>query len=261
VSATASPTLQDLAEDAFAWLQPPLVEIEWQTDLVLRNAPNPNPVFGMVLRPRLADVDEALGRVRLWFAARDRARYSWWVSDASAPRDLVEQLLARGLTPDLDDPVAAGMVLQHEPEAAPGIEVRKVASFDEALAAMKITWASFNLSDEEIASATGKARRRYDLLKEFDGSENFIALIDGEIVGSGAAHYLESAVYLVAGNVAERARGRGVYRALVRARWDEAVRRGTPALVVQAGKMSRPILERLGFDRRCDVHILLDSTA
>jgi len=33
----------------------------------------------------------------------------------------------------------------------------------------------------------------------------------------------------------------------VRARWDEAVRRGTPALAVGAGAMSRPILERLGF--------------
>jgi hypothetical protein len=33
----------------------------------------------------------------------------------------------------------------------------------------------------------------------------------------------------------------------VRARWDEAARRGTPALAVGAGPMSQPILERLGF--------------
>ena len=49
------------------------------------------------------------------------------------------------------------------------------------------------------------------------------------------------------GSTAEWARGRGAYRAIVRARWDEAVRRGTPALAVGAGAMSRPILERLGF--------------
>jgi GNAT superfamily N-acetyltransferase len=42
-------------------------------------------------------------------------------------------------------------------------------------------------------------------------------------------------------------RGRGVYRALVRARWDAALARGTLALVTQAGQMSRPILQRLGF--------------
>jgi hypothetical protein len=61
--------------------------------------------------------------------------------------------------------------------------------------------------------------------------------------------------------VAEEARGCGVYRALVRARWDEAVARGTPALVVQAGQMSRPILERLGFETICEVHAFLDAPA
>ena len=45
----------------------------------------------------------------------------------------------------------------------------------------------------------------------------------------------------------EDARGRGAYRALVRARWDAAVERGTPALTVMAGSMSAPILDRLGF--------------
>jgi GNAT superfamily N-acetyltransferase len=47
--------------------------------------------------------------------------------------------------------------------------------------------------------------------------------------------------------VLPKARGRGVYRALLFARWDFAVDRGTPALTVQAGRMSRPICERLGF--------------
>lgn len=50
------------------------------------------------------------------------------------------------------------------------------------------------------------------------------------------------------GATAEWARGRGAYRAVVRVRWDAAVERGTPALAVGAGSMSRPILERLGFD-------------
>ena len=238
----------------------PLVEIEWQPEFVLRHLPNPSPLFGMVLRPRLEDVDAALATARAWFAARTRTRCSWWISDSSQPGDLVDQLLARGLIPD-EDPVATGMVLVHEPEAVPGVEVRKVARFEEALAAMKISWESFHLTDEEIESAAASARDRYEAVKNFEGNDMFIALVDGEIVGAGGAYYHQSAVYLVAGNVAEHARGRGVYRALVRARWDEAVRRGTPALVVQAGKMSRPILERLSFERRCEVHILIDEAA
>ena len=260
MTAEAQPSLQDLAEDAFAWMEGPLVEFDRRPEFVLRHLPNPNPMFGMVLRPRLRDVGAALEQARTWFSERKRRRYSWWVSDASRPADLVDQLLARGLTPD-DDPVAAGMVLEHEPEGVPEIEVRKVATFEEALAAMKIGWASFAFNDEEIESATANARNRYEANKALGRGNTFIAIVDGEIVGAGGAYYLETAVYLVGGNVAEHARGRGVYRALVRARWDEAVRRGTPALVVQAGTMSRPILEGLDFERRCHVHILVDAIA
>jgi GNAT superfamily N-acetyltransferase len=55
-----------------------------------------------------------------------------------------------------------------------------------------------------------------------------------------------------------QARGRGVYRALVRARWDDAVALGTPALCVHAGAMSRPILERRGFTCIGEVDVLGD---
>jgi predicted acetyltransferase len=53
-------------------------------------------------------------------------------------------------------------------------------------------------------------------------------------------------------------RGRGAYRALVRARWDEAARRGVPVLATHARPTSRPILERLGFRTLSQVHVLLD---
>jgi hypothetical protein len=59
--------------------------------------------------------------------------------------------------------------------------------------------------------------------------------------------------------VLERARGRGAYRALVRARWDDAAERGTPALIVHAGRMSRPILERLGFQAVAEIDVLEDA--
>jgi hypothetical protein len=63
---------------------------------------------------------------------------------------------------------------------------------------------------------------------------------------------------MVGGGVLAHARGRGVYRALVHARWVDAVAAGTPALTVQAGAMSRPILERLGFQIVAELEILLD---
>ena len=53
------------------------------------------------------------------------------------------------------------------------------------------------------------------------------------------------------------ARGGGCYRALVRARWDEAVALGLPGLAVQAQYGSSfPILRRLGFVETATVHTL-----
>ena len=83
--------------------------------------------------------------------------------------------------------------------------------------------------------------------------------LDGELVCTGTASPTEHGLLLYGGATAERARGRGAYRALIRARWDEAVALGTPALITQGGSMSRPILERLGFERVGEVHMLLDE--
>jgi hypothetical protein len=47
---------------------------------------------------------------------------------------------------------------------------------------------------------------------------------------------------------------------LVRARWDAAQARGVALLVVHAGKMSLPILERLGFKRIGSVRVLVDES-
>jgi GNAT superfamily N-acetyltransferase len=73
------------------------------------------------------------------------------------------------------------------------------------------------------------------------------AAIDGRVVGTGGVALADAGANLLGGCVIEDSRGRGVYRALVAARWELAVARGTPALTVQAGRMSRPVLERLGF--------------
>ena len=60
------------------------------------------------------------------------------------------------------------------------------------------------------------------------------------------------------GDVAPSARRRGVYRALVHARWEHAVARGTPLLVVQAGRMSAPVLTGLGFQSHGMLQLFVD---
>ena len=51
---------------------------------------------------------------------------------------------------------------------------------------------------------------------------------------------------------------RGAYRALVHARWRDAVAAGRPLLVTQSEPMSQPILLRLGFEVVGQIMILLD---
>ncbi len=91
-----------------------------------------------------------------------------------------------------------------------------------------------------------------------DGA-TYVALVDGQPAARATASFTEHGALLFGGATLEWARGRGAYRALVRARWDDAVARGTPVLVTHAGAMSRPILTRLGFREVSQIHILLDE--
>ncbi len=53
--------------------------------------------------------------------------------------------------------------------------------------------------------------------------------------------------------------GLGVYQALIAARWEAAVSRGTPALTVQAGRLSKPIVESVGFAEVGQAHLNVDT--
>ena len=86
----------------------------------------------------------------------------------------------------------------------------------------------------------------------------YLAYVDGRPVARGSAAFGERGVTLFGGSTLPEARGRGAYRAVVAARWEDAVARGTPLLVTQAGPMSRPILGRLGFREVCEIRILVD---
>jgi predicted N-acetyltransferase YhbS len=205
----------------------------------------------------VADVVE---EARTWFRDRGRARFGWAVADTAKPDDLVDRLLALGLVRHEEDPVFAGMVLEHEPPGTPGVEVRRVASFEDMVALEETAMESFDLPEEDREATRQGRSERWQRVQGNRSGDDFIALVDGEIVGSAGVSYNEAGVYLGGGNVLPAARGRGVYRALVRARWDAAVARGTPALVTQAGKMSRPILERLGFRTVCEIQGLLDES-
>ena len=141
--------------------------------------------------------------------------------------------------------VENGLALVEPPsgERVDGVEVRIVETFDDFRAAMRVAVVSFGLPELPLE----EQRARFADYLEDDNGRTFVGVVDGEVVGASHAALAAAGVNLFGGSVLPEARGRGVYRALLFARWDLAVERGTPALTVQAGKMSRPICERLGF--------------
>jgi hypothetical protein len=202
----------------------------------------------------LEELDEVLAEVRAALRERSRTRTQWEVG-SSAPAGLVDALLDRGLTPD-KDPYAVAVVLTREPPAiAPEFVARQIETFEEFEAATAVQWEAFGATESEIAEA------RELLPERFRESVNLrhAVWLDGELVCTGTSAPTEHGLLLYGGATLPRARGRGAYRALVRARWDDAVALGTPALITQGGAMSRPILERLGFERVGEVYMLVDD--
>jgi hypothetical protein len=203
------------------------------------------------------DIDDVLDEVRSLLRARGRDSTQWEVGSSAHPPDLVELLLERGLVRD-KDPYAAALLLTSEPPRPPrGIIARRVETFEEFAAANAVQAAAFGTPEDEIAeSGATLAQRWRDSPKIMHA-----AWLDGVIVSAGTCAPTPHGMLLYGGATVQRARGRGAYRALLRARWEEAAARGTPTLMTQAGAMSRPILERLGFKSVGHVHILLDDFA
>jgi hypothetical protein len=202
-------------------------------------------------RFRADELDEVRAEIHAAVRARGRTGCSWEVGSSATPPDLVDRLLERGLVFE-DDSFAVGMVLTEPPGQPPpaGVEVRRVTTPEDALVAAEIAAVAFGM-DVPVPSPVDPEGR----------SVKYLAYVDGEPVAQATAAFSEHGVTLFGGATLPAARGRGAYRALVAARWEDAVARGTPVLVTQAGAQSRPILARLGFREVCEIRILIDVFA
>jgi GNAT superfamily N-acetyltransferase len=197
-------------------------------------------------RLREHEIDDVREEIHVRLRAKGRTACTWEVGSHATPAGLADRLRERGL---VDDEYAVGMVLTEPPAQAPvDVEVRRASSPDELLAAATIAATAFG----------GPLPTKAPEPPEPDNPV-YLAYVDGEPVARASAAFTEHGVTLFGGATLPAARGRGAYRALVAARWQDAAERGTPLLVTQAGPMSRPILKRLGFREVCELWILLDD--
>jgi GNAT superfamily N-acetyltransferase len=225
--------LATLAEDTMAYLLPSPSFTPLERDGYVYVA---GPRAGWVVRIRRVDIDA----VRAEAQERGAARVEWWLGPSSPPTAEAE-LLAAGFARD-EVPTLTGMTCAEAPPAVPDVEIRP-ATPDEVTATEQAVWGG----EPSPPPAPN------------DVEHHFAALVEDQLAGTARAVDTPEAVALMGGVVLPAFRRRGVYRALVRARWDHAVARGTPVLVVQAGDMSAPVLDGLGFVRHCELRLYVDA--
>lgn len=253
--------VRELAEDpcAYTWPGGPAQRVDTDGWSLVIGDSDRSAILSR-LRIDEGELAGAVEAVRDVGRAAGRGLVTWWVSDSTTPAAARERLLALGLepaAPPLYDPTYEALALVEPPPAAPaGIDVALVTGVEELLEVGAMVAEAFGLDPTE---RDDRAAAEEQWAREHSGKvASWTARIEGRLVGFGRSAYGEHGVFMAGGATAPEARGRGVYRALVRVRWDDAVARGIPALTTQAGHMSAPRLRHLGFEHVADVHVLVD---
>jgi hypothetical protein len=226
---------------------------------------HPLPI-AQVIEPReirLTDVEAGVAEARAIVGENERSVLIWWVDPEHAW--LASHLERCGLvnedTPGFEN-VENAMALVQPPrgERSADVDVELVTTFDDFAAGERVQAQVFGIREAHDGDAEAELLLRYEqYTTPGNPSRRFNARLDGRVVGTAAAVVGDSGLNLFGGSVLSEARGLGVYRALIHARWALAVEYGTPYLTVQAGRMSRPIVERAGFEFLSSVRVYVDD--
>ena len=208
-----------------------------------------------------AELPALVDEVRQW--VRPGRTLTWWLGPSSEPPDIHARLLSLGLREPARGSVLHALACLSPPPPAPaGTEVRRVSTLDEYAAFMRLQWEVFGKREKQRRWEELHLAELWDAERRAGMPVSFLAFLDGRVAGTGRSIYGPAGSFLVAGATAHWARRRGRYRALVCARWDDAVARGAPVLVTEAmPDTSLPILLGLGFQEVCVVRRLEDPLA
>jgi hypothetical protein len=210
------------------------------------------------IRLEAHEIDDAVEAARSLMRVTGTSAASWWLSEHSTPATIEAELLGRGMRIVEGDYLIDGMALTSPPPPGPPeVVARAIANAGEFVEALRVQYEAFDTPGDRRRTEA-EIVEEYEQMRGDDVSTVYAAWLDGRIVAAGRSFFSPRGVLLAGGSTVPWARGRGAYRALVRARWDDAVVRGLPALAVQAGSMSAPILLGLGFQKLCQFRRIHD---
>jgi hypothetical protein len=213
------------------------------------------------VRTTEARLDQTIAEVRRDLKQRGYTGCIWMIGPSCEPKNLVELLRARGFVPATEaphEPELEAMALVRPPKPTRSeVDAHMVRDYDEYKAALTIAMKAFEVPADGVAGWMAAAPELY---KQQDGVNRMtlLAYVDGKPAGFAWACSATNGLLLCGSGVLPEARGRGAYRALLDARWKAAVALGKPLLAIHAGAMSRPVLERCGFESVCRVELYVD---
>src|SRR5712691_4933557 len=173
---------------------------------------------GSVTRVRLRDVERGVADARRWFRECGHETFEWIVGDLATPPDLRERLLALGAE---QESVETAMALTDEPEGVDGVEAREVETFEEFVAYRELQFDEFGKSEELREAVRARHAKAWEEYAAMPGWRCFAAFLDGTLAAIGGVAFTPLGGFLAGGTTRAELRGRGAYRAVVRARWDE----------------------------------------
>jgi GNAT superfamily N-acetyltransferase len=168
--------------------------------------------------------------------------FEWKAYAHDQPPDLIQRLAARGFAIDETEAIVVLDVRDAPPELlAPTPTVRRLNHVDEL---RDVSTVKHQLGDDR-----GVERLAYEMTHEPDYLSVYVAYADGAPAACGWIRFPKTSAFasMWGGSTVPDLRNKGLYTALLAARVQEALGRGWRYVTVDAGHMSRPILEKRGF--------------
>jgi GNAT superfamily N-acetyltransferase len=197
-----------------------------------------------------SNADEVIAAQVKFFASRGE-EFEWKLYSYDEPDDLPARLLKAGFAPEEPESLMIAAIAEigealGAAELPPGVRLERVTDESGVDRVIQVHERVFGHDESEL---------RASLLAQLAGAPETIdivvAMAGDEPVCSARTDLVPGTEFagLYGGGTLPQWRRRGIYRALVRYRADLAAQRGYRYLTVDASEESRPILERIGFER------------
>jgi hypothetical protein len=174
--------------------------------------------------------------------------FEWKLYDYDQPPDLKERLAAHGFTVEEEEAIMV-LDLDLAPEVLWGAvraDVRRISDPEKLADVVAIERQVWDEDFSPLGEFLGESLRSYP-----DQMSVYIAYVDGLPASAAWVYFPKHSQFasLWGGSTVSGFRKQGLYTALLAVRAQEARSRGVRYLTVDASPMSRPILEKFGFER------------